>query len=97
MADKSSARDSLETVDNALQMIGEMRANFGSIQSRLNATVSNLDVQFENLTAANSRIRDTDVAKETAEMASAQVLQQAAVSVLSQANQFPSVALRLIG
>jgi flagellin len=97
MSDKSRARDSLEVVDNALQMIGEMRANFGSIQSRLNATVSNLDVQFENLTAANSRIRDTDVAKETAEMASAQVLQQAAVSVLSQANQFPSVALRLIG
>lgn len=94
---KASARDSLETVDKALQTIGEMRANFGSIQSRLNATVSNLDVQFENLTAANSRIRDTDVAKETADMASAQVLQQAAVSVLSQANQFPSVALRLIG
>lgn len=94
---KTSARDSLETVDQALQTIGEMRANFGSIQSRLNATVSNLDVQFENLTAANSRIRDTDVAKETADMASAQVLQQAAVSVLSQANQFPSIALRLIG
>ncbi|MFN7262862.1 MAG: flagellin [Pseudobdellovibrionaceae bacterium] len=95
--DKESARESLQVVDDALQRIGEMRANFGSIQSRLNATVSNLDIQFENLSAANSRIRDTDVAKETAEMASAQVLQQAAVSVLSQANQFPGVALKLIG
>ncbi|MCE3010014.1 MAG: flagellin FliC [Proteobacteria bacterium] len=97
VGDKHSARESLQVVDDALQRIGEMRANFGSIQSRLNATVSNLDIQYENLSAANSRIRDTDVAKETAEMASAQVLQQAAVSVLSQANQFPGVALKLIG
>jgi len=95
--DKSSARDSLQTVDDALDKIGTMRANFGSIQSRLNATVSNLDIQHENLSAANSRLRDTDVAKETSEIASAQILQQAAVSVLAQANQFPSVALKLIG
>jgi flagellin len=95
--DKSSARDALEVVDEGLQKIGAMRANFGSIQSRLNATVSNLDIQYENLSAANSRIRDTDVAKETAEMASAQVLQSAAVSVLAQANQTPGVALKLIG
>jgi len=95
--DKSSARDSLEVVDTALQKLGTMRANFGAIQSRLNATVSNLDNQYESLNAANSRIRDTDVAKETAEMASAQILQQAAVSVLAQSNQFPGVALKLIG
>lgn len=97
VSEKSSARDALSTVDEALQKIGSMRANFGSIQSRLNATTSNLDVQYENLSAANSRIRDTDVAKETSEMASAQILQQTAVSVLAQANQFPSVALKLIG
>lgn len=97
VADKASARDALGTVDEALQKIGSMRANFGSIQSRLNATTSNLDIQYENLSAANSRIRDTDVAKETSEMASAQILQQSAVSVLAQANQFPSVALKLIG
>jgi flagellin len=95
--DKSSARDALSVVDEGLKQIGAMRANFGSIQSRLNATVSNLDIQYENLSAANSRIRDTDVAKETAEMASAQVLQSAAVSVLAQANQTPGVALKLIG
>lgn len=97
MEDKGSARDSLQVVDDALQAIGTMRANFGSIQSRLNATVSNLDIQYENLNAANSRIRDTDVAKETAEIASSQILQQAAVSVLAQANQNPAVALKLIG
>lgn len=95
--DKSSARDSLAMVDAGLEKIGKLRANFGAVQSRLNATTSNLDIQYENLNAANSRIRDVDVAKETAEMASAQVLQQSAVSVLAQANQFPGMALKLIG
>ncbi len=97
VSDKSSARDALSTVDQALDKLGTMRANFGSIQSRLNATVSNLDIQNENLSAANSRLRDTDVAHESSEIASAQILQQAAVSVLAQANQFPGMALKLIG
>lgn len=95
--DKSAARDALGTVDEALEKLGVLRANFGAIQSRLDATTSNLDIQYENLSAANSRIRDTDVAKESAEIASAQILQQAAVGVLAQANQFPSVALKLVG
>ncbi len=97
VSDKSSARDSLDVVDKAMQKIGTMRANFGAIQSRLDATVSNLDTQYENLNAANSRLRDTDVAKESSEVASAQVLQQASVSVLAQANQNPGMALKLIG
>jgi flagellin len=97
ITEKSGAREALNLVDEALVKVGTMRANFGAVQSRLNATTSNLDVQYENLSAANSRIRDADVAKETSEMASAQVLQSAAVSVLSQANQFPSMALKLIG
>lgn len=97
MEDKGSAADSLAVVDEAIAKIGTMRANFGSIQSRLNATTSNLDIQYENLSAANSRLRDTDVAKETSEIASAQILQQASVSVLAQANQYPGVALKLIG
>lgn len=97
VSDKSGARDALQTVDSALEKLGTLRANFGAIQSRLDATTSNLDIQFENLSAANSRIRDTDVAKESAEIASAQILQQAAVGVLAQANQFPSVALKLVG
>lgn len=95
--DKDSAASSLAMVDDALQKIGKLRANFGAVQSRLNATTANLDVQYENISAANARIRDVDVAKETAEMSSAQVLQQAAVSVLAQANTFPAQALKLIG
>jgi flagellin len=97
ITEKAGAREALNMVDEALVKVGTMRANFGAVQSRLNATTSNLDVQYENLSAANSRIRDADVAKETSEMASAQVLQSAAVSVLAQANQFPSMALKLIG
>lgn len=97
MTDKGSARDSLSTVDQALGKLGSMRANFGAMQSRLNSTVANLDVQYENLSSANSKIRDTDIAKESSEIASSQVLEQAAVGVLAQANQFPSLALKLIG
>lgn len=97
VSDKDSARETLQTVDDALQKIGGMRANFGAIQSRLYATTSNLDIQYENLSAANSRIRDADVAKESAELASSSVLQNAAVSVLAQANNFPAVAMKLIG
>jgi len=96
MSDKSGARDALETVDEALGKIGTMRANFGAIQSRLDSTVSNLDTQFENVSEAHSRISDADVAKETSELASANILQNAAVSVLAQANQFPQVAMKLI-
>lgn len=94
--DKSDARSSLEAVDEAIQKVGALRANFGAMQSRLESTTSNLDVSYENLSAANSRIRDTDVAKETAEMASASILQNTAVSVLAQANQLPNVALKLV-
>lgn len=94
---KEDARDSLQRIDDALVKVGEMRANFGATQSRLDSTVSNLDIQYENLSAANSRIRDTDIAKETSEMASAQILQNSAVSVLAQANNFPAVAMKLIG
>lgn len=96
ISDKGDARDALQSIDDALAKVGQMRANFGAVQSRLDSTVSNLDVQHENLSAANSRIRDTDVAKETAELTSANLLQNAAVSVLAQANQIPQVALKLV-
>jgi flagellin len=97
MTDKTGARDALATVDKALEKVGVLRANFGAIQSRLQSTTNNLDVQYENLSAANSRIRDVDVAKESAEIASADVLQRAAVGVLAQANTFPQMALKLVG
>ena len=73
-----------------------MRANFGAIQNRLEATTNNLDIQIENLSAAKSRLADTDIAKESSELASAQVLQSAAVSVLAQANQLPQGVLALL-
>lgn len=97
METKSDARSLLSSVDEAVQKVGAMRANFGAIQNRLESTTNNLDVQIENLSAAKSRISDADIAKESSELASAQVLQSAAVSILAQANQFPNVALKLIG
>jgi flagellin len=93
---KGGARDTLDTVDSALNKLGKMRADFGAVQSRLNTTVSNLDIQYENLSAANSRLRDTDVAAESAELASSNIQQQAAVSVMAQANQQPASALTLL-
>src|SRR5690606_31453386 len=96
VADKDGARDALEQVDEALVMLGNMRADFGAVQSRLQMTTSNLDIQNENLSAARSRIADADIAHESAEMASAQILQNASVSVLAQSNQNGSAALRLL-
>lgn len=96
ITDRGGARDSLEAVDEAISKVGSLRASFGAMQSRMESTVSNLDIGYENLSAANSRIRDTDIAKETAEMASASILQNTAVSVLAQANQLPNVALKLV-
>ncbi len=93
---KGDARDMLSVVDEAVARVGALRASFGAIQNRLDATTNNLDIQIENLSAAKSRIADADIAHESAELASAQVLQNAAVSVLAQANQFPAVALKLI-
>jgi len=97
LGSKEDARDLLDVVDTALQKVGGMRANFGAIQNRLDSTTSNLDTQIENLSAAKSRIADTDIARESSELASAQVLQNAGVSVLAQANSFPAIALKLVG
>lgn len=96
LSDKDGARSTLNVVDEAIIKIGSMRANFGAIQNRLQTAVSNLDIQHENLSAANSRIRDTDIARESAEMTSSRILQEAAVSVLAQANTLPGMALKLL-
>lgn len=96
VADRAGARDTLSAVDDALVQIGKMRADFGAVQSRLQSTTSNLDVQYENLSAAKSRISDADVAYESSEMTSAQILQNASVSVLAQANQNGAAALKLL-
>ena len=86
----------LDTIDNALTSINAIRANFGALQNRLQSTVDNLAVQHENLSAANSRIRDADIAQSTAEATRNNILLQASTSVLSQANQAPTLALKLL-
>ena len=96
LSDKDGARSTLEAVDEGLVKVGQMRADFGAVQSRLQSTTSNLDIQYENLSAAKGRISDADIAYESAEMTSANILQQASVGVLAQANQNGAAALKLI-
>jgi flagellin len=95
--DKSNARDALESLDGAISTMGMARAGFGAISSRLDSTIANQGVQIENLSAAHSRIADTDVAKAASEMYRNQALQQYQISVLDQANRFPGSVIRLVG
>jgi flagellin len=94
---KDGAQEALEVVDRAQATVNGYRANLGALQNRLQSTVDNLGVMHENLSAANSRIRDTDVASSTAESVRNNILLQASTSVLSQANMTPNLALKLIG
>lgn len=90
------ANDALVAIDNALNQVSAERANLGAIQNRFQSTISNLEITSENLTAANSRIRDADFAAETAALSRSQVLQQAGISILAQANALPQQALSLL-
>ncbi|MES2854483.1 MAG: flagellin [Bdellovibrionota bacterium] len=96
VADKASAQNSLSAIDSAIVSVSAMRADFGAIQNRLQSTISNIAVSTENLSAANSRIRDVDIAEETAEMTKNNILLQAGTSVLAQANQTSNTALSLL-
>jgi len=87
----------LDVLDVALSDVTSRRSNIGAYQNRLESALNNLEVATENVQAADSRIRDLDVAKETSNMTKYQVLQQASASVLAQANNLPSVALKLLG
>lgn len=91
-----TAEFNLGIIDNALKEIDDARANLGATQNRFQATIRNLSNIEENVSAARSRIRDTDFAKETAELTRLQILQQASTTVLSQANQRPQAALVLL-
>ncbi|WP_077529025.1 flagellin [Vreelandella utahensis] len=90
------ANDAITSIDNALDQVNSQRANLGSIQNRFESTIENQQVASENLQAANSRIRDADFAEESAELARTQTLQQAGISILSQANQRPQQVLQLL-
>jgi flagellin len=94
---KESAQTNLEKIDKAINGVNSNRASLGALQNRLQSTISNLDVKTENLSAANSRIRDADIAAESAEMTKGNILSAAATSVLGQANSSGSAALKLIG
>jgi flagellin len=90
------ALNALDAIDNALQSVSSERANLGAIQNRLQSTIDNLSINVENLQAANSRILDADFAAETAELSRTQVLQQAGISILAQANAAPQQVLALL-
>lgn len=94
---KEEARAALQKLDDAQTNVNGARAYFGALQNRLTSTSDNLGVMQENLSAANSRIRDTDIAEVSSEMIRNNILMQAATSVLSQANQSNQLALKLIG
>ncbi|WP_282245235.1 flagellin [Stenotrophomonas sp. PS02300] len=92
----AGAQRSLAIVDNALKAVNSSRADMGAIQNRFTSTIANLNTTSENLSASRSRIRDTDYAKETAELTRTQILQQAGTAMLAQANQSPSSVMSLL-
>ena len=93
----ATAQSALAKIDAAINSLSTSRSTIGATQNRLVVTINNLSSSHENLSAANSRIRDVDVAVETAEMTRNQIMSQAGIAVLSQANQLPSMALSLLG
>ena len=93
----TGAQSALNVLDDAITDVSAGRAEIGAVQNRLSVTIQNLATARENLSAANSRIRDVDVASESAELTKNSILMQAGVSVLAQANQQPAMALSLLG
>ena len=94
---KEGAQEALGLLDEAQTKVNGTRANLGALQNRLTSTVDNLGVSAENMSAANSRIRDTDIAEETSELTKNNILSQATISVLGQANNNSQMALKLLG
>lgn len=97
LSGQAAAQGALDDIDAALEAVSSARATFGAVGNRLQSVVSTIQTASENISAANSRIRDVDVAEETSRMSRSQVLMQAGVSVLSQANSMPQMALKLLG
>ncbi|MEM0911147.1 MAG: flagellin [Pseudomonadota bacterium] len=93
----ANASNALATIDGALSAVGSIRADLGAIENRFQSSIRNIANVSENLSSARSRIQDADFAAETANLTKNQILQQASLSVLSQANQRPQIALSLLG
>jgi len=96
IGDGGSVTTAINKIDWAIDKVTEVRGQFGAIQNRLNSTISNIGVSIENVSAAESRIRDVDIAYETANLTKNSIMQQAALSMLAQANMQPQVALTLL-
>lgn len=93
---KIDAQENLSRIDNAIRFVSDNRADFGALQNRLQSTINNLSIAEENLAAANSRIRDVDVAVESSELTKRNILAQAGTSMLAQANSNGMLALKLL-
>lgn len=94
---KEGAQDALSVLDEAQKSVNGFRANIGALQNRLTSTTENISTQVENLSVANSAIRDADIAETTSEFTKSNILLNATTSVLAQANTLPQQALKLIG
>jgi flagellin len=94
--DASTIRTVIDNIDDALDLVNTERASLGASQNRFDAVVNSLQVSVENQTAARSRIMDADFASETANMSRANILQQAGVAMVAQANQLPQQVLALL-
>ena len=94
---RNNSNEAIEILDVAIGQVSEMRSDLGAVQNRLGSTVNNLTAAAENLSAARSRIQDADFATETAQFTRNNIVQQASVSILAQANQQPQIALSLLG
>ncbi|MEO5971616.1 MAG: flagellin [Bdellovibrionia bacterium] len=97
VATKQSAQLSLAAIDGGINRVNSIRAELGALQNRLQSTINSQMVSDENMSAANSRIRDTDMAEEISEMTKANILMQSGVAVLGHANATSSLALKLLG
>jgi len=96
ISDKFSSQRSLNIVDQAIDEVASIRGELGALENRLTSTVKNISISVENLSAARSRIKDVDIASESAAMTKHNILMQAGVSVLTQANAVPKMALQLL-
>lgn len=97
LTSSGTAQTMQSTLDTAISYVSSARANLGAVQNRFQAVINNLNVSSQNTSAAQSRITDTDIAAETANLTRAQILNQAGISILAQANQLPQTALKLLG
>lgn len=96
IGNKEGAQMSLAKIDDALDYVSSLRGDLGAMQNRLISTINNIGISVENLSAANSRIKDVDIADESAELTRNNILMQAGTSVLAQSNQVPRMALDLL-